>query len=159
MSDCQSAVNASSYRKKRFIYRSFRQQRLVHFHRPKMSSRTVRHSVREKSPSTYRLFVALTDYKITTTLNSFSSQSNAILPSYFSNTASAFFKPMPCYISTSGRQLYFIVAGTALPVLCGLLGIIFCYALASKLLCILSTFTVSSLASGIPLFAFPHASL
>ena len=51
MSDCQSAVNASSYRKKRFIYRSFRQQRLVHFHRPKMSSRTVRHSVREKSPS------------------------------------------------------------------------------------------------------------
>lgn len=62
---------------------------------------------------------------------------------------------MPCYISTSGRQLYFIVAGTALPVLCGLLGIIFCYALASKLLCILSTFTVSSLASGIPLFAFP----
>ena len=110
-------------------------------------------------PCTYRLFVALTDYKITTTLNSFSSQSNAILPSYFSNTASAFFKPMPCYISTSGRQLYFIVAGTALPVLCGLLGIIFCYALASKLLCILSTFTVSSLASGIPLFAFPHASL
>ena len=41
----------------------------------------------------------------------------------------------------------------------GAVGFISCYALASKLLCILSTFTVSSLASGIPLFAFPHASL
>lgn len=111
------------------------------------------------SPCTYRLFIALTDYKITTTLNSFSSQSNVILPSYFFTTSSTFFKSMPCSISTSGRRLYFSVAGTALPVLCGLLWIISCYALASKLLCILFTFTISALASGIPLFAFPHASL
>ena len=34
-----------------------------------------------------------------------------------------------------------------------------CYAFTSKLLCISSTFTISSLASGMPLFAFPHASL